>query len=408
MELATNIAKGCFWITTCVVFYTYVIYPIVIGLVARFREKPVVRGGVGQHSVTIIMTAFNEETSVERRLSELSRLLATSGLHGEIVVVSDGSTDRTADCARRFSGDFLHVIELSTNLGKAAALNVGCEAARHEILVFADVRQTWANHTLERLVENFSDPTIGAVSGDLVVESSPGVMAGVGLYWRFEKWLRRQESRVHSTVGVSGSIAAVRRELFKPIPHGTILDDVYWPIQVVMQGFRVVHDERALAFDHLPERPRDEFRRKVRTLSGNFQLLGRLLGVLSPWRNPIWFQFLSHKLCRLAVPWALLLLLISSCFARGVFYQAAFWSQIFMYLVALAGIRAEIGSRLRIASAASSFLVLNAAAWLAFWVWITGRAPRSWNKVAYGAGSAQSAEPFSKINHGEMVSTGKL
>ena len=222
------------------------------------------------------MAAFNEESSITRRLSELSQLLTTSPLRGEIVVVSDGSTDETASCARKFANDRLHVLELPANLGKAAALNVGCQAARNEILVFADVRQSWAKDTLERLVENFSDPLVGAVSGDLVLEGSSEVMCGVGLYWRFEKWLRRQESRLHSTVGVSGSISAVRREFFKPIPHGTILDDVYWPIQVVRQGFRVVHDERALAFDHLPDRPRDEFRRKVRTLSGNFQLVARL------------------------------------------------------------------------------------------------------------------------------------
>ena len=176
-------------------------------------------------------------------LSELSQLLATSPLRGEIVVVSDGSTDETASRARKFTSDWLQVVELPKNLGKAAALNVGCQAARNEILVFADVRQSWAKDTLEQLVENFSDPRVGAVSGDLVVASSSGVMAGVGLYWRFEKWLRRQESRLHSTLGVSGSICAVRRELFKPIPQGTILDDVYWPIQVVRQGFRVVHDE---------------------------------------------------------------------------------------------------------------------------------------------------------------------
>src|SRR5215470_5324190 len=105
-----------------------------------------------------------------------------------------------------------------------------------------------------------------------MLESALVVMAGGGLYWRFAKWLRQKESLIHSQVGVSGAIAAVRRELFRPIPHGTLLDDVYWPLQVAMQGYRVVHDDRARAFDRLPENPRDEFRRKVRTLAGNFQL----------------------------------------------------------------------------------------------------------------------------------------
>ncbi len=396
------IARTLSWFAIVLMLYTYSIYPVIVGLIARLRGKRDRRGTLKPSSITIVVTAYNEEASIQRRLSELSRLLTSSPLRGEIIVVSDGSTDKTAEYARKFTSDWIHVIELPTNLGKAAALNVGCAAARHEILVFADVRQSWAADTLERLVENLSDPTIGAVSGDVVLESSFGVMAGVRLYWRFEKWLRRQESRVHSTVGLSGSIAAVRRELFKPIPQRTILDDVSWPMQVVMQGFRVIHDERALAFDRLPDRPRDEFRRKVRTLSGNFQLVARLPEVLFPWRNPIWFSFLSHKLCRLAVPWAMLLLLFSSYVSQGLFYQTLFWSQIFIFLLALVGIRRGVGSRLPMVSLASSFLILNAAAWLAFWVWITGRAPRSWTKVVYGTDYAQPSESLNQFNHVEV------
>lgn len=386
------IAKISCWVALLIVVYTYIVYPVLIGLAARLLGKMNRHDGLENRSVTIVMAALNEESLITRRLSELSQLLASSPLSGEIIVVSDGSTDETASRARKFTSDWLRVVELPKNLGKAAALNVGCQAARNEILVFADVRQSWAKDTLEQLVENFSDPRVGAVSGDLVVASSSGVMAGVGLYWRFEKWLRRQESRLHSTLGVSGSICAVRRELFKPIPQGTILDDMYWPIQVVRQGFRVVHDEGALAFDHLPDRPREEFRRKVRTLSGNFQLVARLPWVLSPWRNPIWFQFLSHKLCRLAVPWALLVLLISSFISHGFFYQTVFWSEILLSVLALVGIRRWFGSRLPLASLAASFLILNAAAWLAFWVWITGRAPRSWSRVVYGNVPAQPSE----------------
>src|SRR5438132_2819396 len=118
-------------------------------------------------------------------------------------------------------------------------------------------------------------------------------------------------------VGATGAISALRRELFRPIPAGTIVDDVYWPLQVALQGFRVVLDPRALAYDRLPERTRDEFRRKVRTLSGNLQLVARLPETLLPWRNPVWFQFVSHKLLRLVVPWALLGLLATSALLPG-------------------------------------------------------------------------------------------
>src|SRR4029079_13531611 len=133
-------------------------------------------------------------------------------------------------------------------------------------------------------------------TGELILESNTGVSAGVGLYWRYERWLRKNEGRLNSTVGVTGAIAAVRRELFTPIPPGTILDDVYWPLCVAMKRHRVIHDPRALAYDRLPDRARDEFKRKVRTLTGNFQLFTRLPGALLPWKNPIWLQLISHKL----------------------------------------------------------------------------------------------------------------
>ena len=270
-----------------------------------------------------------------------------------------------------------------TRIGWASALNAGCAAARHGILVFADARQRWDPQALDLLLENFADPQVGAVSGDLVLEADSGVLAGIGLYWRYEKWLRKQESRVHSTVGVTGAISAVRRQLFQPVPDGTILDDVYWPLTVAMSGFRVIHDERARAHDRLPDRTADEFRRKLRTLSGNFQLLMRLPAALLPWRNPVWIQFVSHKVLRLVVPWMLAAMLISSVLLEGTVYRLAFCTQSLFYLVGLAGVWAGARLPFRLVSAAASFLVLNAAAWLAFWVWASGSAARSWRKAMY-------------------------
>ena len=176
----------------------------------------------------------------------------------------------------------------------------------------------------------------------------------------------------------------MRRELFRPIPNGTILDDVYWPLLVAMGGHRVVHDDRAHAFDRLPGRVRDEFRRKVRTLCGNFQLLTRLPSALLPWRNPIWWQFVSHRLLRLLVPWALIGLAASVVVLEGPVYRIAFWVQMVFYLLAVAGMSKAIATRSSVASAAAALLILNTAAWIAFWVWISGRADRSWGKFAYG------------------------
>lgn len=354
-----------------------------IGFMARFRGEPACPVGRFTGSTSLVLAVYNEESSIERRLDELTSLLRTSGCEGEVIVVSDGSTDSTVPLAERYATGQVRILELPVNVGKAEALTVGCATARGDIIVFADARQRWAPDALENLLRNFMDPKVGGVSGDLRVETNSGLMSGFGLYWRYEKWLRQTESLVHSTVGVTGAISAVRRVLFRPIPKGIILDDVYWPLQVAMQDYRVVHEEQARAFDQLPQKAGDEFQRKVRTLSGNFQLLTQLPAALLPWRNPIWLQFVSHKIMRLVVPWALLVALINSAFLTAALYEIAFIGQLAFYCLGVYGILLGARSHSRLASVAGSFLVLNAAAWLAFWVWITGRATRSWRKTHY-------------------------
>jgi cellulose synthase/poly-beta-1,6-N-acetylglucosamine synthase-like glycosyltransferase len=388
-----DVLEITFWSCAAVVLYTYLAYPLLLALLSRCCPRPR-RVEPIELSVSIVLPVHNEEKNLSRRLDELTRLLRSSGLPGEIIVVSDASTDGSAQVTRSFDQLGVRLVELPTKQGKAVGLSAGCAEARGELLVFADARQRWADDALVRLVANFADPQVGAVSGDLVLETAPGVLAGVGLYWRFEKWLRLSESKLYAQVGVTGAISACRRALFRPVPPGTILDDVYWPLQVVLQGYRVVHDESARAYDRLPDRPRDEFRRKVRTLAGNFQLVTRLpLRALFPWGNRVWWQFVSHKLLRLVVPWALLALLIVSALLRAPLYQATLAAQLAGYSLAALGLIPAVARRVKVLGAAGSSLVLNGAAWLAFWVWLTGRAARSWHKVQYEA-------PASEIGRG--------
>ncbi|MGO9919381.1 MAG: glycosyltransferase family 2 protein [Isosphaeraceae bacterium] len=385
--------EALFWLSGVSVFYAYVGYPMILALAARLRP---IRAQSGSCSsalpVSVVLAAHNEESRIAARIRELVSLVAAHPAGGEVVVVSDGSIDHTVEEARAAATGAelsthgrvpVRVLVQDRKLGKAMALNRAHAAARHPILVFADARQTWAPEALDRLVAAFDDPSVGAVSGDLVLESAPGVMKGVGLYWRFEKWLRLTESRLDSMVSVTGCIAAVRRGLFRTLPAGTILDDVYWPLAVAMAGHRVVHEERARAFDRLPERARDEFRRKVRTLAGNFQLMTLMPLALLPWRNRLWWQFVSHRAFRLLVPWALLAMLVASTVVGGTFFRAALYGQLAFYLLGIAGAYPAVGTRFRPASAIASFLVLNAAAWIAFWVWACGRSARSWARVEY-------------------------
>ena len=208
-------------------------------------------------------------------------------------------------------------------------------------------------------------------------------MAAVGLYWRFEKWLRRNESLIRSTVGLTGAICAVRRELFEPIPKGIILDDVYWPLRVVMNHRRVIFDGRAHAFDVLPDKLGSELHRKVRTLSGNFQLMAAMPEALLPGKNPVWFALISHKLTRLAVPWTAPIFIVTGPIIGGVFPVGISLAGMAIVAMGIAGLAPALASRSRLIAASTSFLALNGAAWMGFWVWVLGRANRSWTKVSY-------------------------
>ncbi|MBX3434495.1 MAG: glycosyltransferase family 2 protein [Pirellulales bacterium] len=375
-----------FWASVAVLAYAYVAYPLAIGAAARRRPLWRQSAAEAPRSASILIAARDEEANIGPRLEELTQVLVQTGGTGEILVGSDGSTDRTAEVAEQFAPRGVRVVTWSSGRGKAAMLSALAREARGEILVMADARQRWAPDALVRLLENFADPAVGAVSGELRLESQGGVLAGVGLYWRFETWLRKQESRLHSQVGVTGAIAAVRRELFRPVPEGVILDDVYWPLQVVLQGRRVVHDERATAFDRLPDSAAGEMRRKIRTLAGNFQLIAVAPELLLPWRNPAWSVLVSHKLLRLAAPWAMLGALATSALLGGPWYGAAFGLQAALLVVAVVGLT-PWGARNRVCAAAGSFLMLHAAAWAAFWVWATGRSGRLWRPVSATAAS---------------------
>ena len=383
------VLETLYWICAVCVAYPYALYPALLAVLARFRARPVRRSLPGEPlpSVSIVIGAYNEEAAIGHRVRELIRHVLDAKLDGEILIVSDGSTDRTAEVARSFGGGDVPVIvlDLADNIGKSAAITEGCLHARNEIIALGDVRQSWAEDALPRLLENFADPEVGAVGGELFVETAPGVMAGVGLYWRFEKWLRRREGLVHSTVGVTGAISAVRRRTFRPIMPGTVLDDVYWPLEVAMRGDRVVFDGRAKAFDRLPDHVQAEFRRKVRTLAGNFQVCARLPYALIPWHNPVWFVLVSHKLMRLVVPWALIATAGLSAALGGPLYHGLLGIQIVLTLIGLLGITPMVAHRSRVLAALGSFLLLNMAAWLGFWVWISGKTARSWTKTVYRA-----------------------
>jgi biofilm PGA synthesis N-glycosyltransferase PgaC len=372
--------KYLFWIAATLVGYSYLGYPAWLWLRSRWSPRPVRRGSA-LPSVSAVMVVRNEEAVIARKLENLLSLEYPADKL-EVVVVSDGSSDRTSAILDQYSqassaGSRVRALMKAASQGKAAGLNDAIQIAEGEILLFTDARQQIEPAALRMLVENFSDPTVGAASGELMLGDplTGETGKGMGLYWRIEKKIRELESAAGSVAGATGAIYCARRSLLAsaPLPEGTVLDDVLLPMQIVRQGARVIFDSRARAWDSPDLGDGREFSRKVRTLSGNYQLLQ-----LAPWlltsEDPIRFEFVSHKLSRLAVPFALLALLIASIFLPEPFYRIALALQLAFYGLSVAAIaNVKIGPLSRIADPARTFLVLNSAAMIAFVNFVTGR-----------------------------------
>jgi len=362
--------KLLFWLCLALVSYAYFGYVVWLWLCDRLRRR-VIQKGHYTPSVSIVIAARNEEANLPAKLENLGVLDYPQALL-EIVIASDGSTDRTASIIREQGSPVIAVI-LDESNGKASALNAAVRRATGEILVFLDARQYVEPDAVSELTSCFADPAVGAVSGELLLDSSEGrSQEALGIYWKIEKIVRKLESASGSVVGVTGAIYAIRRELYVEIPAGTILDDVFVPMNVARMGKRVVFQPSAVARDRLFSEKGKEFSRKVRTLTGNYQLLRLAPWLLSP-ANPLLFRFISHKLLRLLVPMLLVLMLLASAMATGPFYRAIFWLQVIFYVSAVLGTLIPSVKRFKPVGIASTFVMLNAAAAIAFYNFAAGR-----------------------------------
>lgn len=362
--------KWVFWFSLALIAYAYLGFPAWLLLRRFWRSNPVRQEPI-LPSVSVVIAVHNEAQNLVHKLRNLSGLDYPPDKL-EVILVSDGSTDATNQVLAAWASERVRVEVLSDHRGKAAALNRGVEMARGEIVVFTDARQRIEFGALRRLVVNFADPSVGCVSGELMLGESDGQtsLEGVGLYWRLEKKIRQWEGETGSVVGATGAFYAVRRELVARLPEETILDDVYIPLHVVRQGRRVVFEPQARAWDPLVTSSRQEFRRKVRTLTGNYQLVQ-----LAPWllsrANRVRFEFVSHKLLRLFVPLALAGLLVSTALLPGSFYRALLLLQVAFYGLGVLAMLWPDNPAGRIGSTVVTFLVLNAAAVMAMFHFLT-------------------------------------
>lgn len=317
-------AKGFIEVAMFVLFIGWVIYPCAMCLAGCLRGTRERVSAVHRASASVVIATRDAIELVTRRIANLEyhrdELQAL-----EIIVAVDRAGGIEAERYRHALGSKAVVVDGDAPGGKAATLNAGVRAASHDILIFADSAQEFLGGAMRGLVEAVQDPAIGAATGRITLENNRRSIL-LTAFWRYESWLRKIESTVDSIVGVTGAIYALRKILWEPLPAGLINDDLYVPLAVILKGSRVVTCEKALAVDRRKFAAREEFRRKVRTLTGILQLCALCPSILNPRLNRVWIQFVCHKLLRFSTPyWILLGALgaVLACPARIVVIAAA-------------------------------------------------------------------------------------
>lgn len=376
-----------FWSCITLIAYTYVFYPLVIYVWSSLKPAlPSRNAAPALPSVSIVISVYNEEAVLEEKLKNLAALDYPSD-RIEIIIGSDGSSDRTNVMLSASDLPIVRPILFPQRRGKAAVINALIAQAKGDIIILSDANTFYDASTARSLVEPFVDPTIGAVCGELILQSESGMAGSVGesSYWNYENIIKSNESRIHSTLGATGAVYAIRKDLFVPIPtEKVVADDFLIPMNILMQGYRNCYEPRAVAYERLSNSISGEFRRKVRISAGNFTGIAEFARLLHPRFGFIAFALWSHKIIRWIVPGLLPAALLLNVFlaARSEFYQALLYAHLFFYLLSVLGFLLDtLKLKAGILSFPYYFVAMNAALLVGFVKFILGRQRPTWDVV---------------------------
>lgn len=376
-----TLALVIFLITVLLLGYIFVGYPLIVWLIARLRQRTTLRDASFRPSVEAVVVAHNEGKTIAKKIENLLALDYPAD-RLSVLVVSDASSDDTCSIVQALDNPRVRLMHFDEKSSKAACLNHAIASSSADVLLLTDCRQALAEDVLLRLVSPLADPTVAAASGELVFdqEGENDFSKGMDAYWRYEKFIRKCESAIGSTVGVTGAIYVLRRDAYIPIPEETLLDDVLIPMNVVMAGQRVLFESEAYAFDVPSSDPVREKRRKTRTIAGNFQLPSLSPALLDPRTNPIWWQFISHKMLRLLAPLLLVSALVSNWLILDLhpLFMLTFASQLLVHgLVALSLVFDNLRA-FKLVRIVCTFHDLMYFTVLGAWTFFRGRALSSW------------------------------
>jgi cellulose synthase/poly-beta-1,6-N-acetylglucosamine synthase-like glycosyltransferase len=364
-----------FWISTSLLLYTYAGYVLLLIMVSQLRSRRVKRDDCTP-TVSIVIAAYNEQGDLP---AKLENTLALDYPHDkvEVIVASDGSTDRTDDIAREFASRGVRLCRQAERLGKTAAQNAAVEVARGEIVLFSDATTLYQPNVLRSIVSNFADPSVGCVGGQLsyVDRSGSDVGRGIRAYWSCETFLKKCESRIGSLIGVSGCLYAVRRSCYVPLNHEACSDFII-ATKMVEQGLRAVYEPEALCIEETNRRTSNEFRMRVRVTTRTLGDLWRHRAMMNPLRSGFFaVQLISHKVLRYLVPLLLLQCLLASLLlaSGSSFYAGALVVQGCLYAAAALGwLLNWLGARASMLAIPYYFVLANLAALVALCKFLSG------------------------------------
>ncbi len=376
-----------FWLCAGVVVYSYALYPVVIWSLSRCfgrRARPPVTAGLYEPTVSLLIAAYNEEAEIEQRLqSALEMDYPADKL--EIVVASDGSSDATASIVRRYADRGVRLLDYRQRRGKAAVVNSAFSELKGDIIILSDANTHTDPQAARKLVRWFLDPQVGVVCGRLRLTDAATGRNVDGLYWKYETFLKKCESRLGALLGANGAIYAIRRDLFQPIPNDTIVDDLVIPLLAKLRtGCSLVYDGDAVAREETAPDITAEFHRRSRIGAGGFQSIAMLWRLLHPQHGWVAFTFFSHKLLRWLCPFGLVgLMLANLLLCEQRLYRSLLYAQLAFYWVAMLATFIPGQFRLlRPLRLTSMFTSMNAALMVGFWRWLRGTQKAAWRRTA--------------------------
>jgi cellulose synthase/poly-beta-1,6-N-acetylglucosamine synthase-like glycosyltransferase len=377
-------------------FYVYAGYPLILSLLASLHPRPSAYEPY-LPAATLLITAYNEQEVIAAKL-ENSLALDYPPERLQILVAADGCDDRTMEIVRSFASGRVELSYDPVRRGKMAAINRAMPLVRNEILVFSDANNFYEPSTLRELVKPFSDPMVGAVAGSKrIVQEDSALGEADNLYWRYESFIKKQETRLGSCTGVSGEVFATRRDLFESPPDSVINDDFFLALSIIRKGFRLIYAPEACSRETVSLDERDEIVRRTRIIAGRYQILGMSIGRL-PYRRPmIVWQVVSHKFLRPLVPFAMIGAFLASfisiiwvhpsgsyplLYLSPPYHWLIFILQLLFYLLAWLGSRITIKGFLGKLLYLPTFLVnSNYAALLGLLDYLTGKSSVIWKKA---------------------------